>query len=88
MPLRANGQIHRGQGLSNFSAVANRRAGPRRYPRAAQNALRGADSLAISPSTDNAQIVLVPGSSAVEQAAVNRLAGGSNPSRGAIFQNI
>ena len=26
---------------------------------------------------------LVPGSSAVEQAAVNRLAGGSNPSRGA-----
>ena len=27
--------------------------------------------------------VLVPGSSAVEQATVNRLAGGSNPSRGA-----
>ena len=26
---------------------------------------------------------LVPGSSAVEQATVNRLAGGSNPSRGA-----
>ena len=28
-------------------------------------------------------MVLVPGSSAVEQATVNRLAGGSNPSRGA-----
>ena len=28
---------------------------------------------------------LIPGSSAVEQATVNRLAGGSNPSRGAIF---
>ena len=27
--------------------------------------------------------ILVPGSSAVEQATVNRLAGGSNPSRGA-----
>ena len=26
---------------------------------------------------------MVPGSSAVEQATVNRLAGGSNPSRGA-----
>ena len=29
------------------------------------------------------KIALVPGSSAVEQATVNRLAGGSNPSRGA-----
>jgi hypothetical protein len=29
---------------------------------------------------------LIPGSSAVEQATVNRLAGGSNPSRGATFQ--
>ena len=28
---------------------------------------------------------MVPGSSAVEQATVNRLAGGSNPSRGAKF---
>ena len=28
---------------------------------------------------------LIPGSSAVEQATVNRLAGGSNPSRGAKF---
>ena len=28
---------------------------------------------------------LFPGSSAVEQATVNRLAGGSNPSRGANF---
>ena len=28
---------------------------------------------------------MVPGSSAVEQATVNRLAGGSNPSRGANF---
>ena len=27
--------------------------------------------------------LIIPGSSAVEQAAVNRLAGGSNPSRGA-----
>ena len=71
--------------LPDFTAVADRAAGPRRHPRAAQNALRGADSLAISPSTVDVQIVLVPGSSAVEQAAVNRLAGGSNPSRGAIF---
>jgi len=30
---------------------------------------------------------LFPGSSAVEQATVNRLAGGSNPSRGAIYSN-
>ena len=29
------------------------------------------------------KIAVVPGSSAVEQATVNRLAGGSNPSRGA-----
>jgi len=31
---------------------------------------------------------LFPGSSAVEQATVNRLAGGSNPSRGAIFFQV
>ena len=31
------------------------------------------------------KVLLVPGSSAVEQATVNRLAGGSNPSRGANF---
>ena len=31
------------------------------------------------------KIEVVPGSSAVEQATVNRLAGGSNPSRGASF---
>ena len=31
---------------------------------------------------------LFPGSSAVEQATVNRLAGGSNPSRGAIIFQI
>ena len=29
------------------------------------------------------RLAMVPGSSAVEQATVNRLAGGSNPSRGA-----
>ena len=31
-------------------------------------------------------LTLFPGSSVVEQAAVNRLVGGSNPSRGAISQ--
>ena len=31
---------------------------------------------------------LFPGSSAVEQATVNRLAGGSNPSRGAILLQL
>ena len=31
------------------------------------------------------RLAMVPGSSAVEQATVNRLAGGSNPSRGANF---
>ena len=36
--------------------------------------------IAIYPDIKSA---VVPGSSAVEQAAVNRLAGGSNPSRGA-----
>ncbi len=46
--------------------------------------LRSENSLAIQPSLIVLK-ALVPGSSAVEQAAVNRLAGGSNPSRGAIF---
>ena len=32
------------------------------------------------------KLVLFPGSSAVEQLTVNQLAGGSNPSRGAIYQ--
>tara|TARA_B100001939_G_scaffold64627_1_gene53495 strand:+ start:1816 stop:1992 length:177 start_codon:yes stop_codon:yes gene_type:complete len=32
------------------------------------------------------KLVLFPGSSAVEQLTVNQLAGGSNPSRGAIFK--
>ena len=32
--------------------------------------------------------MLFPGSSAVEQTTVNRLAGGSNPSRGAIIYKI
>ena len=46
--------------------------------------LRSENSLAIQPSLIVLK-ALVPGSSAVEQAAVNRLAGGSNPSRGAII---
>ena len=46
--------------------------------------LRSENSLAIQPSLIVLK-ALVPGSSAVEQTTVNRLAGGSNPSRGAIF---
>ena len=34
------------------------------------------------------KVSLFPGSSAVEQLTVNQLAGGSNPSRGAIFPSI
>src|SRR5262249_47737962 len=69
-------------GAPTLTVGGGRRARAPRQ-RSANSALCNRERLCYSRP---ARIAVVPGSSAVEQPAVNRLVDGSNPSRGATFQ--